>query len=109
MDFEYVMEIVLIVSLAVFGLCILFSILFTKKGEYLTSSYKINPYIDKDGCIELVICDKYLKRKSFFVSYKYSNYLGAKNDICVTFIQIPILHWKPRIQDVYINKEKINI
>ena len=84
-------------------------IVFTQKGQYKTVSYKINPYIDRKSCIELVICDQYLKKKSFFVSYQHSHYLEEKNDICVTFIKIPIIHRKPRIIDVYIGKEKINI
>lgn len=102
------MEIALLILFAVLALTVLVCILLTKKGEYITSSYKVNPHIDQDGCIELLICDPYIKKKSFFVSYKYSSFLESKNDICITFIQIPLLHRKPRIQDVYINKEKIS-
>lgn len=102
------MNIVLPILFAVIAIAGLTIALCTKKGEYITSSYKVNPYIDSDGCIELLICDPYLKKKSFFVSYKYSPYLESKNDICITFVQIPVLHRKPHIQDVYINKEKIN-
>ena len=89
------------------GIFILLEIIFTKKGKYVTNSYKINPYIDKDECIELLICDPYIKKKSFFVSYKYTEYLEKKGDIYLDFIKIPIFHIKPRIQDVYIDREKI--
>ncbi len=102
------MNIALPILFAILTIAILIIVLCTRKGEYITSSYKINPYIDSEGCIELLICDPYLKKKSFFISYKYSSYLEQKNDICITFIQIPIIHWKPHIQDVYINKEKIS-
>ena len=103
------MDIVALIILSVLGISGLLMILFTQKGEYITSSYKINPYIDRNGCIEMVVDDQYLRKKSFFVNYKYSQFLEEKNGITVTFIKIPILHRKPRILDVYVNKEKINI
>ena len=101
------MDIILIIVFALLAILTIICVLFTKKGEYITSSYKINPYIDKNGCIELLVCDPYIKKKSFLINYKYSAFLEEKNDICITFIQIPIIHWKPRIIDIYINKEKI--
>ena len=102
------MDTFLLILFICLGICILLMILFTRKGEYITNSYKVNSFIDRDGCIELLICDQYLKKKSFFVNYKYSSYLESNQEIIVTFIQIPLIHRKPRIQDVYINKEKIS-
>ena len=102
------MQIILPILFFILAIAILAMVLLTKKGEYITSSYKVNPYIDNEGCIELIICDPYLNKKNFFVSYKYSAFLESKGDICVTFLQVPIIHRKPIIQDVYINKIKIN-
>lgn len=102
------MEILFLVLFVILAVLLLIAVLFTKKGEYITSSYKVNPFIDDEECIELYICDQYLKEKHFFVSYKYSAFLEEKNDIKISFIQIPVIHKKPRIQDVFINNEKIN-
>lgn len=101
------MTIIMLIVLVLIGVFILLEILFTRTGQYITNSYMFNPYIDQDECIELVICDPYLKKKSFFVNYKYSAVFERKENLCVTFIQIPLFHRKPRIQNIYINKEKI--
>lgn len=103
------MDIFLLILLISFAIFILFEILFTKRGEYLTQSYKYNPCIDADEQIELYVVDPYLKPKSFFVNYSYSRYFDSREKICVTFIKIPLFHKKPRILDVYINNKKINI
>ena len=74
------MDIILIIVFALLAFLTIICILFTKKGEYITSSYKINPYIDKNGCIELLVCDPYIKKKSFLINYKYSAFLEEKNE-----------------------------